>query len=277
MYYYQMDAMLGIIYPAHCPVCGQILLDPMRGNRARASHNNFFHASQQMIENMKCRPPEISDLICKPCFLRLPFILEPYCMICGRQLENPLSERCDDCKRYPHFFTETRAVFSYKGVVQQSLYQLKYRGRKEYARFFAAAMACYLSPWIQTRRVTAIVPVPLHKSRYKQRTYNQAKEIAVRLGEYLNIPVYSDLLIRTKKTIAQKELSRSQRIQNLTDAFQIHPKYRIGNRLEMRLQQECILLVDDIYTTGSTVDAAASVLLSAGCPRVFVGAVAVTG
>ena len=192
-------------------------------------------------------------------------------MVCGRPLDNPLAERCDDCKRYPHFFEEARAVFSYKDTVQQALYQLKYRGRKEYARFFAAAMDCYLSTWIRTREITAIVPIPLHKSRYKIRTYNQAEEIAVRLGERLNIPVYTDLLFRKKKTIAQKDLSRSQRMNNLEDAFQFNKKYQLKDRTVQ------ILLVDDIYTTGSTVDAAASVLLSAGCAKVFVGAVAVTG
>lgn len=195
-------------------------------------------------------------------------------MICGRPLENPLSERCDDCRRYQHAFSEARAVFSYKGVAQKSLYQLKYGGCKEYSRFFAASMAQYLSTWIHTRGITAIVPVPLHPSRQRKRTYNQAEEIAVRLGEHLDLPVYSDLLIRQKQTIAQKDLNRQERMKNLADAFCINHKWI---RKKMTINNECLLLLDDIYTTGATADSAAAVLRAAGCKAVFVGAVAVTG
>ncbi len=266
MKYYQMDAVMDIIFPAHCPVCGQILSVPKRRLR--------------FISPFQMHPPILQELICKPCFYRLPFILESHCVICGRALETPLADRCEDCRRYPHIFSEARAVFSYKGPVQQALYQLKYQGRKEYSRFFAATMDYYLSDWIASRRITAIVPIPLHKSRLKVRNYNQAEEIAVRLGERIDLPVYSDLLIRKKATTAQKELSRTQRMENLSKAFCINPKYITSSgtyRLTSIQSLGRILLVDDIYTTGSTVDAAATVLANAGCPAVFVVAAAVTG
>ena len=266
MKYYQKDAIMDIIYPAHCPVCGQILSAPKR-------HLRF-------IPPFQIQPPAMQELICKPCFYRLPFILESHCIVCGRALENPLADRCEDCRRYAHIFSEARAVFSYKGSVQQSLYRLKYQGRKEYSRFFAVAMSHYLSDWIHSHRITAIVPIPLHKSRLKVRNYNQAKEIAVRLGERMNLPVYSDLLIRKKATTAQKNLSRTQRMENLSQAFTLNPKYIDSSRTHGSSSIHslgCILLVDDIFTTGSTVDAAATVLINAGCPAVFVAAVAVTG
>ena len=262
MKYYQMDAVMDIIFPAHCPVCGQILSVPKRRLR-------FISPVPQM------HPPILQELICKPCFYRLPFILESHCIVCGRALENPLADRCEDCRRYPHIFSEARAVFSYKGPVQQALYQLKYQGRKEYSRFFAATMDYYLSNWIASRHITAIVPIPLHKSRLKVRNYNQAEEIAVRLGERIGLPVYSDFLIRKKATTAQKDLSRTRRMENLSQAFCINPKYIIPSAAIHSLGP--ILLVDDIYTTGSTVDAAANVLANAGCPTVFVVAAAVTG
>lgn len=262
MKYYQMDAVMDIIFPAHCPVCGQILSAPKY-------RSHFFPVPQ-------IHPPILQELICKPCFYRLPFILESHCIICGRALENPLADRCEDCRRYTHIFSEARAVFSYKGPVQQALYQLKYQGRKEYSRFFAASMEYYLSNWIASRRITAILPIPLHKSRLKIRNYNQAEEIAVRLGERIGLPVYSDFLIRKKATTAQKDLSRTQRMENLSQAFCINPKYIIPSAAAIHSLGP-ILLVDDIYTTGSTVDAAATVLVNAGCPAVFVAAVAVTG
>ena len=276
MKYYKKDALLDIFYPARCPICGQNL-------RKSPTINHF---------------PTIPELICKPCFFRLPFIHEAHCMICGRPLESPLAELCPDCRRYPHAFLEARAVFSYKGIVQKSLYQLKYGGCKEYSRFFAAAMAHYLLPWIRARKITAVVPIPLHKSRLRSRTYNQAGEIAVRLAEYLCLPVYTDLLIRQKETIAQKDLNRMQRMENLRDAFCINPAlvfqmndtgqkichmpddkrtYSIPANDQTLLANKHILLVDDIFTTGATTDVAASVLKAAGCHEVYVGAVAVTG
>lgn len=271
---WQKDLLFDIFYPARCPICGQILHNSLPARR---------------------HPPKLYQLICKPCFYRLPFILESYCMTCGRSLENPLKEFCEDCRHYSHVFKEARAVFSYKGLVQASLYQLKYAGHKEYARFFAAVMAHCLGSWIHLRGITGIVPVPLHPSRLRTRSYNQANEIAVRLGEYLGLPVYPNLLVRNKKTIAQKELNRQQRMDNLSHAFCMnshpfrHSSHRkrgtgshpfnsgISTDLREWLGHETLLLVDDIFTTGATVDSAASALRQAGCHAVYVAAVAITG
>ena len=266
MKYYQKDCLLDLVFPAHCPVCGQVL--PLSKNRSFLSSRPLIHI------------PAIHELICKPCFFQLPFVLDAHCMICGRPLDQPLAERCGDCKRYPHVFSEARAVFIYKGTVRQALYQLKFGNRKEYSRFFSATMAQYLSDWIFSRHITAIVPIPLHKSRLKVRSYNQAGEIAIRLGEQLDLPVYPDLLIRRKATAAQKNLNRVQRMDNLANAFCINPKFYeplAPDNIQHRLSKERILLVDDIYTTGSTADSAALVLRNAGCPSVFVAAAAVTG
>ncbi len=266
MKYYHKDVILDIIYPAHCPICGQILSAPKHRSR--------------LVSPSRIHLPYIQELICKPCFYRLPFVLDQFCIICGRPLENPLADRCNDCRRYSHAFSESRAVFSYKGSIQQALYQLKYQGCKEYARFFAAAISYYLADWMYSRHITAIVPIPLHKSRLKVRGYNQAAEIAVRLGEYIKIPVYQDLLIRQKATTAQKELNRTQRMENLSHAFCINSKYMDrsdDDNCFPSLLHEHILLLDDIYTTGSTLDAAATVLTNAGCPSVFAATLAVTG
>lgn len=296
MKYYQKDAMLDILYPKRCPICGQFVRDvkcpDLKQSDLKQPGRNRAGLQSKIIPASFSRVPSVYELICKPCFFVLPFVLEPYCMICGRPLENPLLECCEDCRRYRHEFSEARAVFSYKGVVQKSLYQLKYGGRKEYARFFAASMGQYLSAWIRRRGITAIVPIPLHPSRLRKRTYNQAEEIAVRLGEHLDIPVYSDLLIRKKETIAQKNLNRQERMKNLSGAFCVNSKWLdqkspVKNRKVLKsgkpdellshLQGEHILLVDDIFTTGSTVDAAAAELLKTGFHSVFVAVVAVTG
>lgn len=106
----------------------------------------------------------------------------------------------------------------------------------------------------------ALVPIPLHKTRKRKRGFNQAQLLAEKLGEILEIPVEKRILERTKKTGPQKELNDVQRRANLKNAFQVRQN-------DVRLKR--IVLVDDIYTTGSTIDAAAAVLLEHGAEKVY--------
>ena len=106
----------------------------------------------------------------------------------------------------------------------------------------------------------ALIPVPLHKSRMRKRGFNQAALVAERMGERLGIPVEEKLLIRVKKTNPQKELNDSARRENLKNAFQL-----CGNDVKLKR----VVLIDDIYTTGSTLDAAAAALLAAGVEKVY--------
>lgn len=105
----------------------------------------------------------------------------------------------------------------------------------------------------------ALVPIPLHKTRKRKRGFNQAQLLAEKLGKRLEIPVEKRILERTKKTGPQKELNDVQRRANLKNAFQVRQN-------DVRLKR--IVLVDDIYTTGSTIDAAAAVLLEHGAEKV---------
>ncbi len=106
----------------------------------------------------------------------------------------------------------------------------------------------------------ALVPIPLHKTRKRKRGFNQAQLLAEKLGKRLEIPVEKGILERTKKTGPQKELNDVQRRANLKNAFQVRQN-------DVRLKR--IVLVDDIYTTGSTIDAAAAVLLEHGAEKVY--------
>lgn len=106
----------------------------------------------------------------------------------------------------------------------------------------------------------ALVPIPLHKTRKRKRGFNQAQLLAEKLGKRLEIPVEKRILERTKKTGPQKELNDVQRRANLKNAFQVRQN-------DVRLKR--IVLVDDIYTTGSTIDAAVAVLLEHGAEKVY--------
>lgn len=225
---------LDYLYPPRCPVCDRI---SGRG-------------------------------ICASCKKKLVYIREDFCLKCGKPLDDSREEYCPDCRRRRHFFEQGRSLYSYRGDVRKSLYRLKYANKREYAYCYGREIVKYLGPWILQKKITKIVPIPLHPARKRQRGYNQAALIARSIGQNTGISVDEHLLCRKKQTIPQKELSDRERKENLKNAFQVRKKSSLeGN----------ILLVDDIYTTGSTVDAAAECLIKAGKCRVYVITVAIGG
>ncbi len=206
--------------------------------------------------------------ICDPCRMQLIPIREDYCMKCGKPLEDEREEYCPDCKQRVHAFEAARAVFSYQGKMRQSLYRFKYSGKKEYGKVYGREMARYLEVWIRQALITRIVPVPLHPSRQRERGYNQAALPAKELGRLLDIPVDENLLYREKATVPLKTLSSSERRENLSGAFVLGEAPRACER---------ILLVDDIYTTGSTADAAGTCLKKGGNCLVYLAVIAIGG
>ena len=180
-------------------------------------------------------------------------------MKCGKPLGEEDAEYCEDCSLTAHVFAAGRGVFVYNDAIRLSLYRFKYANRREYAYFYAARAAEKYGDWMRRVGIRMLVPIPLYASKQKVRGYNQAEVFAVQLGRILGIPVRADLLIRVRKTVPQKELRAAQRKINLKNAFQL---------AEKGVELDGILLIDDIYTTGSTMDAAASVLLENGADKV---------
>lgn len=166
-----------------------------------------------------------------------------------------------DCSRKPHAYVRGRAVYIYQGLVKASLYRFKYAGRREYAVCYGYHALERYGAWIQTIAPEAIIPIPLHPVRQKKRGYNQAEVFARVLGEELGIPVRCDLVYRSVNTCPQKGLNDTERKKNLKKAFTI---------AENIVQLKRVLLVDDIYTTGSTVDAVSAQLTAGGIQQVYV-------
>ena len=197
--------------------------------------------------------------ICDGCRNALVLIREPRCLKCGKQLQDPGAEYCYDCARRRHAYTKGAALYSYS-CIRQTIYRFKYAGRREYADFLGRALAENLGAMILSWRPDALVPVPLHPERERKRGYNQAALLAQALGKRLNIPVLSDWLVRVKNTKPQKELEGTARQNNLKKAFKI---------VQDDVKLNTIVIIDDIYTTGSTIDAAALECRAAGVRRVF--------
>lgn len=198
-------------------------------------------------------------MVCGSCLKQLPLVLAPKCVKCGKPVPDR-EELCYDCTVIEHAFTEGMGIFLYNEVMRKSLYKFKYLGRKEYGRFYGTAAWIYGKEKLQEWNPQVIVPVPVHISRKRKRGYNQAEVISEVLGHYMHIPVLKDALKRCTKTVAQKELTVEERRKNLQGAFAV---------TGIRFPWKRILLVDDIYTTGSTADSAAQELKKYGIQEIY--------
>lgn len=197
--------------------------------------------------------------VCKMCRKKLEYVKSPYCMKCGKMLKEEGEEFCTDCQTSCHIFYRGRALYEYE-TVKEAVYRFKYQGRKEYAEFFGKDLAEKLGNEIKKWEADAIIPVPLHKEREKKRGYNQAVLIAGELGKRLDIPVEEKILERTRKTMPQKNLKRKERQNNLKNAFKIR---------QNDVKLNTVIVVDDIYTTGTTMDEIAGCLQRAGIRKVY--------
>lgn len=225
---------LDMIYPVRCPICGEIVI-----------------------------PKE--NKICDPCKEKLQYITEPRCKKCSKPIEQEEKEYCSDCEHKNYHYIKGYAVWMYDEAMRHSIAGFKYHNKREYANFYIDELYRIYGDEIRKIAPDAIVPIPVHKSKYRERGYNQAEILARGLGIRLTIPVLSHLLIRNKKTLPQKQLSDRERLYNLQDAFEYNQA--VANHFHKEINT--ILLVDDIYTTGSTIEACTNVLMANGINDIY--------
>lgn len=204
-------------------------------------------------------------LICPACLKQLSFISSPACMKCGKEIGSREQEYCADCIRRKKSFTRGFALLNYDSRAAVSMAAVKYHNKREYLDFYARAAALRFKKQFRQAGIQVIVPVPVHASRLKARGFNQAAVLAEKLSAELGIP-WEELLIRVKKTDPQKSLGSAERLKNLRGAFEAEQKAGKWER---------VLLVDDIYTTGSTAEICSRALLKTGVKQVFVFAVCI--
>ena len=196
--------------------------------------------------------------ICPECENLLHPLTKHYCMKCGKPVKET-EEYCTQCSTVHRSFERGRGVFLYNTQMKQSLLRYKFFGSREYGKYYAEAICRYVGRDIRRWNPDVIVPVPLHRRKMKMRGFNQAADLAERTGSLLQIPVAEWLVYKEKETRSQKKLDARERKQNLKDAFQA--AYPVNG---LR-----ILLMDDVYTTGSTVEAMTECLLENGAEAVF--------
>ena len=206
------------------------------------------------------RIPEGKENACGRCKVRLPYIQGFRCMKCSKPIMDREEEYCYDCKSKNHSYISGKAVWIYDDTMRTSISRYKYQGRLEYASVYSEEIVKYYGEWIKAHG-DVLVPIPLHKKKRRIRGFNQAEILAEALGRELQMPVGSTWLCRRKDTLPQKELSDRERRKNLMKAFEI-------NKVSFS-PVEKVILVDDIYTTGSTIEACAKILYDAGVREVY--------
>lgn len=170
---------------------------------------------------------------------------------------------CTECRGVDFAFDTAHSVGAYEGVLREAIHAFKYNSQKVLCEPLAMLMIDYLAANRNLLgSVDLIVPVPIHPARKKLRGFNQSEQLALRIGQEFSLPVVSDVLIRLSGDRAQVALPLDMRKLNVENAFGIKGRNAIsGSR---------IMLVDDVFTTGSTCDAAASALRSAGAREIHV-------
>lgn len=229
------DKILNLVYPPRCPVCNEVL------------ENNEILAHKQ-------------------CIKKLPLIDGNVCAKCGKKLAEDEVEYCFDCKKNNFSFNQGRALYIRNDITRDMIYRFKYKDQRYIGKFIGEQFGIYFYDLLRYWQIEAIIPVPLHESRLRKRGFNQSIELAKSLQEYLYyhhkifIPIYPNLIIRNKKTSRQKDLNVINRKENIFNAFSIGKVNRIP---------KSALIVDDIYTTGSTIENVSKVLKSIGVKEIY--------
>ena len=223
-----LDAILSVVLAPTCAACSDVLSAPSRGP------------------------------VCSTCWSSILPLTPPLCETCGDPLPtwrliDTAGSRCTRCRRIPRAVDRSRAIGAYDGALRSIVHALKYDGRPTIARHLAARMHAAGAEVLEGADL--VVAVPLHRSRERARGFNQARE----LGRHLGLPM-TEALARTRPTASQADLPAARRHANVRGAFAWRPQVAVKGRT--------IVLVDDVSTTGATLNACARVLLDAGAADV---------
>lgn len=209
--------------------------------------------------------------VCPECLETLPYVWGPVCAKCGKPVEEG-ETLCGDCQARPRVFDAGCAAFLYDDQMRETIRLFKYKGRKEYGEVLGRLLAHYAAEELAAWRPELIAAVPVHRGKLRQRGYNQAEVLARSVSDSCGIPFRKELLLRPGSTEAMKNLGAEDRRRNLEGVFSARPEELA---LDGKRRAERVLVVDDIFTTGATMDACAAVLKEAGVRKMYFLAVCI--
>ncbi len=209
-----------------------------------------------------------TSMICADCSNSIRYVQEPFCTRCGKPFtsDSGISHICYDCIKGKNKFTMSRAAFEYNGAIVKLIHRFKFGDQVNVLSFFSDEIFKLYQVHYSTESINAIIPVPLSLRRLKHRSYNQTQLLAAQLSKKLSIPVFPQVLEKIKETPPQSRLSAEKRQENVKDA------YKVTDRVSLKGKK--VLLIDDVITTGATVNACTKALMRAGIKQVYVVAIA---
>lgn len=233
-----LNAAVGFLYPEVCQLCGNSHALPEDG------------------------------YVCGKCSSTARFIQPPFCDRCGMPSQGAITNRfeCANCRELDFDFCSARSAVEARGGVLEAIHRYKYSRALWFEPFLARLLVRQAVPELARQSWDLIAPVPLHASKRREREFNQAERLAARLSRATGLPVNNRLLCRVLPTRTQTLLSRPERMANVRDAFALRPRTKVDGKR--------IVLIDDVFTTGATTSACASVLREAGAGEVCVWTVA---
>ncbi|HUL21956.1 MAG TPA: ComF family protein [Thermodesulfobacteriota bacterium] len=219
--------------PSQCPCCGKFLDEGQQG-------------------------------FCTTCLSEIRWIEPPFCSVCGTPFISGEVEDhpCGACVIHKKYFRMARALAAFEGSLQGAIHRWKYEGKTHLTPFFAEWMAEGLNRYWGPDALEVLIPVPLHRQRLRERGFNQALLLAEELSRRTGIPSLKTILKKKKPSLPQVNLSRVERERGLRGAF------HVAERKE--LLGKSVLLIDDVYTTGATVNECSKALVKGGAERVDV-------
>lgn len=204
-----------------------------------------------------CEIPKSKIELCEQCYSTLPFINSKVCQKCGRPITSD-ADYCLTCLNNSFSFDRCIACFKFLPPIDNLVYRLKYDGETFIAKTLSNLLAkCLIESGIQ---YDVVIPVPLFHTREFERDFNQSSLLISQFPKY-GISINCSCVVRSKDTISQTHLTRVERQSNVNDAFKVINKSAIKDKV--------VVVVDDVFTTGSTINAMASQLLKAGAKKVY--------
>jgi competence protein ComFC len=229
---------IGLVYPRNCLFCSMALTDQER------------------------------DVICAACLSTVRRIEPPFCQQCASPFAGAVRESfvCGYCQDLRFAFARAVCACRAEGIVRESIHRFKYNREMYLGPHLAEWLIEAARQWIDWQTVDAIVPVPLHPRKKREREFNQSEYLSAALSRYFDRPLLVGELHRVKDTVTQTALDAEQRHRNLRNAF-------AARRVDV-ISRKRLVLVDDVFTTGATLNSCAKVLRRAGAHSVIALAVA---
>lgn len=203
-----------------------------------------------------CNCGKIGFLLCNDCFVNIERQNKESCPICGEP--NSKGTVCLRCKQHLPNYSMMRSFGYYSGPLRAAVVSLKYQRNLGLGEFFSIPLSQIVIH--QNWKIDIVTAIPLNKRRNRERGYNQAEILAKPLAHHLNLPFSNRLVLRKKQTVSQVGLGLKERLVNMQDAFEANQRNVSG---------KTVLIVDDVATTGATMDACSKALKAVGCKEVF--------